>query len=134
MVGSSGIGTGELEGPQPPAAQDLNGAVLAQLGVEVWRLGQRLGGGELSHERLEDSFRRLIQALGKAGVRIDDPNGLVYVEGMNAEVIGGGEAGSGSPPEALVIAQVLRPAVFVNDVCMIPPQVVIGARGSLETT
>lgn len=97
---------------------------LAQVAVEVWRLGQRLEAADLSRERLGDSLRRLTEALAQAGIRYSDPTGSAYTEGMNAEVIAGDAVGGAA--EGLPIVQVLRPAVFVDDVCVVAPQIVVG--------
>ena len=98
---------------------------IAQLAIEVWRLGLRLDQSEISPERLTDSLRRLTSALDRAGVRFHDPVGERYFEGMNAEVIGLGDR-TDSGLDSLAITQVLRPAVFVNGVCLIAPQIVVG--------
>ena len=65
---------------------------LAQVAVEVWRLGQRLDAPEPSRERLDDSLRRLVNALEEAGIRYSDPIGQPYTAGMNAEVIASGRS------------------------------------------
>lgn len=101
-----------------------------QIAVEVWRLGQRLDQSPLSRERLDDSFRRLSTALADVGVRFEDPSGQAFVEGTNAEVVGTGARETEADRDELVVTQVLRPAVFVNNVCVIPPQIVVGSRGS----
>lgn len=97
---------------------------LAQVAVEVWRLGQRLDAPEPSRERLDDSLRRLVNALEEAGIRYSDPIGQPYTAGMNAEVIASQNAPASVGP--LAITQVLRPAVFIDEVLTVAPQIVIG--------
>ena len=111
---------------------------LAQVAIEVWRLEQRLDVTELSRDRLQDSVRRLTAALSDAGVRFLDPTGHSYTDGMNAEVVAmDADDASAEPPtppsaeaadatNAMIIKQVLRPSIFVDDVCVVAPQIVVG--------
>jgi hypothetical protein len=119
--------------PKGPAAakealkvEPLNGSDpdLGPLSVEVWRLGKRLGALPVPEERLADSHRRLTAELTKLHVRIDDPLGQQYIDGMHADVV---DQPTGCDPtaERIIISDVLRPSVFVNGICVVMPQIVL---------
>lgn len=99
---------------------------LANLGVELWRLERRLQSPQPDHEKLVDSAARLRRWLGQLGVEIDDPISRTFVDGSTLEVID-------APPEAgaseLVVVDVMRPTVFVDQVCALNAQVILGPIG-----
>jgi len=101
---------------------------LGNLGTEVWRLGKRLTAGSGTNDRIEESHKGLMRCLGELGVRIEDPLGARYFEGMNADVI---DLPDNADPvdEILVITDVLRPAVFVSDTCVVSPQIIVEKKG-----
>ena len=110
---------------------------LAQLAIEVWRLEQRVEVTEPSRDRLQDSVRRLTAALQDVGVRFIDPTGHSYTDGMNAEIVAVEATDASSEPTTvsaettdattlMIIKQVLRPTIFVDDVCVVAPQIVVG--------
>lgn len=100
---------------------------LAHIAIEVWRLGKRLDATGEAPERIRASYDRILLKLHEGGVEVRDPTGERFVEGMNAEVID-------MPPadpvgrSALVVADVLRPAVFLRGTCVIAPQVVLATE------
>ncbi len=107
----------------PPASVMFN-APLGSLAVEVWRLGRRLESAPDANERLLDSHRRLSDELVALSVRIDDPIGRKYIDGLNAEVL---DMPLNYDPATggLVISDVLRPAVFLQEVCIVVPQIML---------
>lgn len=99
-------------------------SALAELGTEVWRLGRRITANPDASDRIRESHVGLVRCLTDLGVRIDDPLGQPFVEGMNADVI---DLPEGADPanESMVITDVLKPAIFVDNVCVVTPQVVV---------
>lgn len=106
----------------PPASAQ---ALLAPLAVEVWRLGRRIAAAPGTSERFADSHARLVRALEDAGVRTDDPLGTRFVEGTSAQII---DMPDGADPalESVIVTDVLRPAVYVDGICIVTPQVILG--------
>jgi len=118
----------EPSDPTPPVAPPT---ALAALGVEVWRLGRRADAAPEQGDRFRDAHSRLVRALEDAGVRIDDPLGREFVEGTTADIIDMPE-GLNPAEDRLVVANVLRPAVYVAGRCVISPQIVVGRQNSEE--
>ncbi len=104
---------------------------LAALGVEVWRFGRRIAKACDAGDRYQDSLARLVRALEDVGVRIDDPLGRVFVEGTTAEIVDM-PAGIDFVNDTLVVANVLRPAVFVAGKCVVAPQIVVERQNTEE--
>lgn len=102
---------------------------LAQLAAEVWRLGRRIEATPDASDRFVDSHRRLVRVLDDLGIRIDDPFGRLYIEGMNAEVVDV-PMYSGSERDSFVVSEVLRPAIFFGGQCVSVPQIML-ARAAL---
>ncbi len=95
---------------------------LAKLGLEIWRLGQRLGAGRA--DRLEDSVRRLTEAFEAVGGRLEDRTGEAFVDGTTAEIL---HQPDGVVPgsDRLVWAETVRPGVYINGHCAVVPQVIL---------
>ncbi len=106
-------------------------SALAELGTEVWRLGRRITANPDASNRIRESHVGLVRCLTDLGVRIDDPLGQTFVEGMNADVI---DLPEGADPanEPMVITDVLKPAVFVDDVCVVTPQIIVERKDGNE--
>jgi hypothetical protein len=105
-------------------ASEPSSLLFGRLAAEVWRLGRRIDAQPETHERIVDSYKRLVAALEDGGVRIDDPIGRRFVDGTNAEII---DLPNGSDParDVLIVSDVLRPAVFVAGEAVIIPQVLL---------
>ena len=114
------------------AADGVSPAALGPIAVEVWRLGRRIAQDAQPHPRVVDSHARLLRALEDAGARIEDPINARFVEGTNAEIIA-------MPPgvdallDALVISDVVRPAVYVRERCVVAPQIILERADSGES-
>lgn len=95
---------------------------LASLGVEIWRLGIRLRAG--NHDRVEDSYKRLVRVFEDAGGRLEDRQGDPFIDGMTAEVLDqpqGVDPGDGG----LVWAETIRPGIYLHGRCIVVPQVLL---------
>ena len=97
---------------------------IADLALEVWRLGRRIASASSVSERIEDSFVRLSRSLEEMNVEVRDPTGERYVEGMNADVVDMPH-GSGDTSQTLVISEALRPAIYLNGTCVSVPQIMV---------
>ena len=106
-------------------------SALGNLGTEVWRLGRRLGASDNISDRIQESHRGLMRCLDELGVRVDDPIGDRYFEGMNVDLI---DLPDGADPanEVMIITDVLRPAVFVNGICVVTPQIIVERQEDKE--
>ena len=96
--------------------------LLAMLGVELWRL-------EVRAKRIEsatalDSYERLMDVFVQIGGRVEDRTGERFIDGQIAEVL---HQPPGTDPGShrLVIAETVRPAVFVRGRCVFVPQVIL---------
>lgn len=114
----------EPKGRKHRSANARPGPDLAPLSIEVWRLGKRLAALSSPEARLDDSHRRLLAELERLEVRIADPLGQQFFEGTHADVI---DMPDGCDPasERIIIADVLRPGIFVNGICVVVPQVLL---------
>ena len=101
---------------------DPRTGMITELVIEVWRLGQRLKVVPIRNDRIHDSFERLHRVLEKYGATAWDPTGTAFYDGMNVEVIASPQGES----RPLVIAEVLRPGVLIDGVCVSSPQVILG--------
>lgn len=101
---------------------DPRTGMVTELVTEVWRLGQRLNAVPITNDRIHDSFERLRRVLEEHGATAWDPTGTAFHDGMNVEVIASPQGESGP----LVIAEVLRPGVLIDGVCVSSPQVILG--------
>lgn len=117
--------------PSAVVGTSATAAALAALGVEVWRLGRRTESASEQGDRFKESHGRLVRCLEDAGVRIDDPLGRKFVEGMTADVIDMPTEINQSE-DTLVVANVLRPAVYVAGKCVVAPQIVVEHQKSEE--
>jgi hypothetical protein len=104
-------------------SDDERSRLLATLAVEVWRLRRRLNAESVSGRTLA-SCRRLEELLLEGRVRVDDPLGEDYVDGSLAEVIDAPPNWT-TPEQRLVVVETLRPAVFLGEVCIMQPQVLL---------
>jgi hypothetical protein len=100
---------------------------MARLGVEIWRLGRRVAESEAP--RIADSYGRLVQAFEDAGGRIEDRSGETFFDGTRAEILD--QPTNPGPDGRLVVAETVRPAVYVGGVCIIEPQLIL-ARANLD--
>jgi hypothetical protein len=105
-------------------AEDISAAALGPIAVEVWRLGRRIAQDAEPRPRVVDSHARLLRALEDAGARIDDPINERFVEGTNAEIIDM-PTGVDTLRDALIISDVVRPAVYVHERCVVTPQIML---------
>ncbi len=99
--------------------------LIGLIGVEIWRLGLRIESGKV--ERLPDSYQRLSALFEELGGRIEDRQGETFIDGMNAEILvqpDGIDPGSG----ALVWDATVRPGIYINDHCVVTPQVILSSR------
>ena len=96
--------------------------LLAMMGVELWRLAARAKRTESAPAM--DSYERLMRLFTQVGGRVEDRTGERFVDGQVAEVL---HQPDGTDPGShrLVIAETVRPAVFVHDRCVIVPQVIL---------
>lgn len=102
-----------------------NPAILARLGVEIWRLGQRLRRSDTG--RLPDSHERIARVFEELGGTIEDRAGEPFIDGMDAEILhqpDGIDPSSGS----LYIAEVIRPAISVHGKRELPAQLILMSR------
>lgn len=102
----------------------VNPEALGAVAVEVWRLGRRIAQEAQPHPRVVDSHARLLRTIEDAGARIEDPIHERFIEGMNAEIIGA-PTGVDASRDALVIGDVVRPTVYVHDICVVVPQILL---------
>ena len=100
-------------------------ATLGSLGTEVWRFGERrIAAAPETNDRIQESHKNLVRCLEQLGVRIQDPLGERYIEGMNADVIDLPNSVDAAN-EILIITDVLRPTVFIDGVCIVSPQIIV---------
>lgn len=95
---------------------------LARLGIEIWRLGQRVERGDIG--RVRDSYDRLLRAFADLGGRIEDRAGEPFIDGMVADILDqppGVDPADGS----LVWAETIRPGVHMDGRQVISPQVIL---------
>lgn len=114
-----------------PPARPLRQLGVAALAIEVWRLGRRILAAPGTSERIVDSHARLVRLVEDGGIRVDDPLGRRFVEGTHAEII---DMPDGADPvtESIVVTEVLRPAVYVDDICVVIPQIILGRTEQKE--
>lgn len=117
--------TGEpVPAPRPDAAEpvyDERPKAFGVLGVEIWRLERRLA--DFDQPRIKDSHGRLVKAFEAAGGRIEDRTGETFFDGMRAEILDQPDA---SEPDArLVVAETVRPAVYLDDRRIVEAQVIL---------
>lgn len=98
---------------------------LARIGIEIWRLGLRIEGGDPA--RVRDSHRRLLQAFIDIGGRLEDRAGEPFVDGMVAEIL---DQPPGIDPAGgtLVWEATVRPGVYLDERQVITPQVLLKER------
>ncbi len=105
-----------------PAPPELPREALGQLGVEIWRLGQRVVNE--TNPRLRDSQERILRAFQSLGGTIEDWTGDTFHDGTLAEIIDQPEAADAGA-DTLMVSQVVRPAVYFAGVRLVTPQVVL---------
>jgi hypothetical protein len=116
--------------PTDIQTESVSPAALGPIAVEVWRLGRRIAQDAQPHPRVVDSHARLLRALEDAGARIDDPIHERFVEGTNAEIIDM-PTGVDTLRDALIISDVVRPAIYVHERCVVTPQIML-ERANVE--
>jgi hypothetical protein len=124
----AGLGGAAPPAPPDPGAQvpipvrPIDPAILVDLAIEVWRLHGKLRRARIPDESrvsLRRSVDRLTEGLADIGIKIQDPQGEQFREGMIWEI-----ATLEAPGE--VVRETLRPAVYLSGQLVRLAQVIIG--------
>ena len=118
---------GEPQSGSSPAVPELESFAL-----HTWRLGRRVDGMEDSEGRvkrqLQDSHRRLTDALAGLGVTIDDPTDRAYTDGwLEVDVIAWEEP-EGPAPDGIHgpwVKQTIRPVIRRGDGLLCKGEIVV---------
>jgi len=125
----------------PIEARDRTGTVgvseLESFALHVWRLGRRVDGmaeaevGRIKRQ-LQDSHKRLSDALSSLGVTIEDPTLRAYTDGwLEVDVIAWEDPDS-PPPDGVKgpwVKQTIRPVIRRGDELLAKGEVVIADPG-----
>lgn len=109
-----------------------NASELESFALHTWRLGRRVDGMADSEERvkrqLQDSHRRLTDALAGLGVTIDDPTDRAYTDGwLEVDVIAWEEP-DGPAPDGIHgpwVKQTIRPVIRRGDGLLCKGEIVV---------
>jgi hypothetical protein len=123
------------EAPPGPGGSSDDPAVLAHIGVGLWRLKRRIV-QPWTDRPLEDEKRRasrLLESvwytLEEAGVEIVDHTGQIFVAGMSLKVI----AFQPTPGlEREMVIETIKPTIYIHDQLVQTGEVIVGTPDSDE--
>lgn len=117
------------------------GSELESFALHTWRLGRRIDGmaddeGNIKRQ-LQDSHRRLTDALAELGVTVEDPVGRAYTDGWLEVNVIAWEEPTGPAPDGITgpwVKQTIRPVIRRGDVLLCKGEIVVADPSNVDST